>query len=67
VAGRATADEVTEFEAIQFHKLAWIKQRLEAKMLAASQQVISGESFGADSLKQAAFIQLQLAKTCKRK
>jgi len=38
-----------------------IKERLEGKLLAAAQKIISGESFGAESLEQARLIQLRTA------
>jgi hypothetical protein len=56
-----TPAEVAQFDQARFAKVAWIKQRLEAKILAAAQKVISGESFGADSLEQAKQIQQRIA------
>jgi hypothetical protein len=56
-----TPAELEEFDKTQFGKVTWIKQRLESKLLAAAQQVISGKSFGADSLEQARAIQLRVA------
>jgi hypothetical protein len=45
------------FDQLQFGKVSWLQQRLEAKILAAAQKVISGEAFGAESLEQAMLIQ----------
>jgi len=56
-----TATELDEFDKTQFGKVTWIRQRLESKLLAAAQKVISGESFGSDSLEQAKLIQQQVA------
>jgi len=56
-----TPAELAEFDKTRFAKVTWIKQCLESKLLAAAQKVISGESFGVDSLEQARVIQLQVA------
>lgn len=52
-----TEAEVKEFDRQQFGKISWLRKQLDAKFLAAAQKVISGEGFGADSLKQAQVIQ----------
>lgn len=53
--------EVEEFDQKTFGKVGWLKQRLESKILAATQKVVSGEAFGADSLKQAMELQERVA------
>jgi hypothetical protein len=50
-------NELKAFDQLQFGKVSWLQQRLEAKILAAAQKVISGEAFGAESLEQAMLIQ----------
>jgi hypothetical protein len=49
--------EFKEFEANRFGKITWLQRRLEAKILAATRQLVSGEEFGADALEQARLIQ----------
>ncbi len=52
-----SAEEVIEFDKLQFGKVSWLQRNLEAKILSASRKVISGEEFGTDSLRQAKLIQ----------
>jgi len=40
----------------------WLQERLESKILAATQKIISGETFGAESLEQAELIRQSIAK-----
>jgi hypothetical protein len=53
--------ELQEFEQTQFGKVSWLQRRLESKILAAAQKVISGETFGTESLEQAQLIQQRIA------
>jgi hypothetical protein len=53
--------ELQEFEQTQFGKVSWLQRRLESKILAAAQKVISGETFGTESLEQAKLIQQRIA------
>ena len=53
--------ELAQFDQTQFGKLSWLQQRLEWKMLAATQKIISGETFGSDSLEQTRLIQQRIA------
>jgi hypothetical protein len=53
--------ELQTFDQTQFGKVSWLQQRLEAKILAAAQKVISGEVFGAESLAQATLIQQRIS------
>lgn len=46
-------NELTEFESINLCKISWLQQRLESKILAASQKIISGEKLSEESLAQA--------------
>ena len=55
-------NELTEFESINLCKISWLQQRLESKILAASQKMISGEELGAEALKQAELILQRVAK-----
>ncbi len=52
-----TPEELTQFTQATFGKVSWLRQRLEAKILASAQKIISGESFGAESIEQARRIQ----------
>ena len=55
-------NELVEFESIRLGKISWLEQRLESKILAASQKIISGEELGAEALKQAELILQRVAK-----
>jgi hypothetical protein len=57
IASVLSASELKEFDALEAGRLAWLKQRLELKLLAAFRRIISGEEFGAESLQQAIQIQ----------
>lgn len=46
-------NELTEFESINLCKISWLQQRLESKILAASQKIISGEKLSEESFAQA--------------
>lgn len=46
-------NQLARFESTNLGKIAWLQEQLELKILTASQKVISGEEFGAESLKQA--------------
>lgn len=56
-----TRKELEEFDSTKFGKITWIQRQLESKILSASSKVISGEEFGAESLKQARLIQQHAA------
>ena len=49
-------NELAKFESTRLGKISWLEQRLESKILAASQKMISGEELGAEALKQAELI-----------
>jgi hypothetical protein len=55
-----TPAEMDEFDATAFGKISWLQKRLESKLLAAMQKIISGETFGAESLRQALLIQQRI-------
>ena len=55
--------ELTEFNDMKLGKFTWLHKKLEAKILAASRKIISGEEFSAESLKQAELIQDQATKS----
>lgn len=55
-------NELDEFEKKKIVKLSWLQRKLEAKILMASRKIISGEEFGAASLKQAELILDQITK-----
>ncbi len=61
-----TPAELADFEVTTFGKISWLQKRLEAKILARAQKVISGESFGAESLDQALLIQTRSAQLLAR-
>jgi hypothetical protein len=61
-----TVPELAEFESAQFGKISWLEKRLESKILSAAQKVISGQSFGDESLSQAILIQLRSAQLLSR-
>jgi hypothetical protein len=52
-----TTKELQEFDKTPFGKVKWVQERIESKILSASQKIISGERFGAESLEQAKLIQ----------
>jgi hypothetical protein len=52
--------ELAEFDSTTFGKRSWLQRRLESKLLGATHRIISGESFGAESLEQASLIQLRI-------
>lgn len=54
--------ELDEFEKKKITKLSWLQRKLEAKILMASKKIISGEEFGAESLKHAELILEQIDK-----
>jgi hypothetical protein len=56
-----TPEELRHFDAAMFGKVSWLRQRLESKILAAAHKVISGETFGTESLQQANLIQQRIA------
>jgi hypothetical protein len=56
-----TPEELQEFDKITFSKISWLQRRLESKLLMAAQKIISGVSFGTESLEQARLIQLRIA------
>lgn len=56
-----TSGELADFDQTSFAKITWLQRRLEAKLLSAVQDVISGEAFSAESLAQAIKIQKQVA------
>jgi hypothetical protein len=62
IAAVLTPKEIEAFDDIRVVKVGWLKLHFEAKILASAQQVISGEEFGAVSLKHAMEIQEQVAK-----
>ena len=53
--------ELAEFESTNLCKISWLQQRLESKILAASQKIISGERLSEESLAQADLIQRRVA------
>lgn len=55
-------DEINEFDEVKFGKVVLLQRKLEAKILKASQKIISGEEFGAESLKHAELILEQITK-----
>ena len=55
-------NELVEFESIRLGRISWLEQRLESKILAVSQKIISGEELGAEALKQAELILQRVAK-----
>jgi hypothetical protein len=55
-----TPQELNEFDNKNFGRASWLQSRLEAKILATSQKVISAEAFGAESLNQAWLIQQRI-------
>lgn len=57
-----TQNEINEFDQNRIGKVALLQRKLEAKILMESQKIISGEEFGAESLKQAELILEQIAK-----
>jgi hypothetical protein len=57
-----TEQEVQAFDGLEFMKVMWLQERLESKILAATQKIISGETFGAESLEQAELIRQSIAK-----
>ena len=61
IAAVLTATELTEFDNTEYGKISWLQRRLESKLLAGAQKIISGESFGANSLEQATRIQQRIA------
>ncbi len=56
-----TSEELQEFDDTTFGKVSWLQRCLESKLLTAAQKIISGASFGAESLEQARRIQLRIA------
>lgn len=56
-------NELIEFNEMKLGKFTWFHKKLEAKILAASRKIISGEEFSAESLKQAELIQEQATKS----
>lgn len=46
-------DEVKDFEKVRIGKFSWLQRIYEQKILAAMQQILSGEQFGEAALKQA--------------
>jgi hypothetical protein len=52
--------ELQAFDELRFGKFTWLQRWLEAQILAATQKVISGEAFGAESLEQARLIQQRI-------
>ncbi len=52
--------ELEEFDQTPL-KLSWLQHHLDSKILAAAQKVITGETFGAESLEQAKLIQHRIA------
>jgi hypothetical protein len=52
--------ELAEFDATTFGKISWLQKRLESKLLAAAQKVISGETLSKESLEQALVIQQRI-------
>jgi len=57
-----TPAELRTFDQTQFRKAHWLQRQLEEKILAASQKIISGEAFGAESLGQATLIQQRISR-----
>jgi hypothetical protein len=55
------AAEMAEFDTTRFGKVTWLQRRLEARILAATRKVVSGEEFSADVLDQARLIQQKAA------
>jgi hypothetical protein len=55
--GLLGVDEIKEFDKLEFGRLSWLQRVLESKILAATQVIISGETFGAESLQQAHTLQ----------
>ena len=55
-----TPAELAEFDTTTFGKISWLQKRLESKLLAAAQKVISGETLGKESLEQALLIQQRI-------
>ena len=56
-----TKEELIEFDELEFGKFARLQQKLESKILAETQKIISGEHFGAESLREAEKIQRKIA------
>ena len=56
-----TTIELQEFDGLTFGKLKWLQNSLESKILSTSRKVISGETFGTESLEQARLIQERAA------
>ena len=56
-----TPHELAEFEKVDICKISWLQKRLHSKILTASRKIISGEEFGAESLKQTELIQQCIA------
>ena len=56
-----TPEELNQFDQTRFGKMSWLRQRLESKILAAAQKVISGETSGTESLEQAHLIQQRIS------
>lgn len=55
-----TPAELAEFDTTTFGKISWLQKRLESKLLAAAQKVISGDTLGKESLEQALLIQQRI-------
>ena len=55
-------DEINEFDEVKIGKVVLLQRKIEAKILMASQKIISGEELGAESLKHAELILEQIAK-----
>ena len=55
-----TPVELAEFDATKYGKISWLQKQLESKLLATAQEVISGKTFGKESLEQALLIQQRI-------
>jgi len=53
-------NELEEFDQLRFGRIPWLQRAFESKILAAIQNIVSGEKFGTESLEQAHALQ-QLA------
>lgn len=56
-----TPKEIEQFDQTRISKVSWLQRQLETKLLIATQNITSGEGFGAESLDQARLIQQRVA------
>lgn len=61
VAAVLSQTELQEFDNTHLGKMTWLQRRLEAKLLGGARRIISGTTFGDESLEQALLIQQRIA------